>query len=116
MQDAILLVESLYDRNAIDNVKFSLSTKVADTICSGKPIIVVGNSQTGLVDYCLKNDIGLVFDESFDFSQGISLNITEEFFANMQKNNKYIFERDFNIQTNSNIFMEEIDDGQHTKK
>ena len=50
-KDSILLIEETRKNSNVDKVMFSLSTKTADSILSGKPLIIFANEETGLYSF-----------------------------------------------------------------
>ena len=57
--DALLIVESTKKRH-VRTVRYSLSTKVADCLASGKPILAYGGRDTGAMDFLSENKCALV--------------------------------------------------------
>ncbi len=57
--DLLLIVEG-FSKFAIRSTRFSLSTKVADALCSGANLFACGTSYSGAMDYLKKNDYASV--------------------------------------------------------
>lgn len=57
----LVIVES-FEKANVDAVKYSLSTKIADSLCSGIPILAYGASGTGAIDFLKDNQCAFVAD------------------------------------------------------
>ncbi len=72
----LLLVESFSKRNLID-IRYSLSTKVADYLYSGVPILAIGPSESGTIQYLKENNLAFVISRPTEFLNMLN-NITEQ--------------------------------------
>ncbi|NLB49830.1 MAG: hypothetical protein GX807_03360 [Erysipelotrichia bacterium] len=58
--DAVLVIESLNNKKAIKDVRFSLSTKVADALSSGKLVFGVGNTDCGAINFLSRHNCAVI--------------------------------------------------------
>jgi len=106
--DAVLLVEALTNRSAIRDVRYSLSTKTADSLASGKLCIGLGNKACGEMKYLSKNNCSLVATskkEIIEIIRKCLLNNDYDWTL-ISQNAENCIKRDFSIQKNSKIIKE----------
>lgn len=60
--DIVVIVEGFKKKN-IDNVRYSLSTKAADSLACGAQILVYGSGECGVIEYMLSTDSAAVCTE-----------------------------------------------------
>jgi len=60
--DYLIFLES-FDIGVKKYTKLSISTKIPEYLCLGKPIIAIGPSDIASINYLNKNDVALVLDE-----------------------------------------------------
>lgn len=105
---ALVYIESLKDKYA-DLVKFSMSTKSADYLCSGKPIIVYGNRSAGAISFMIANKCAPVavnhgqLVDLFKRVQSDSIN-PEQY----QMNSFLTAKKCFDVDIQSNHFLESV--------
>lgn len=56
------IIASGFEENDVEKSKYSLSTKVADCLASGSPIIAIGSGEDGAIEYLKKNKCAFVID------------------------------------------------------
>lgn len=56
--DIVVVVEG-FDKKDVDITRYSLSTKVADSLASGRFVLGYGSAECGAIDYLLKYECGL---------------------------------------------------------
>lgn len=60
-----LVIAESFDKSDSENVKYALSTKVADCLASGIPIVAIGSINSGAINYLYENKCALICsDES----------------------------------------------------
>jgi hypothetical protein len=57
--DLLVAVEG-FSKKSVKAVKYSLSTKTGDLLASGKPILVYGSEETGLLSFFIENKCGII--------------------------------------------------------
>lgn len=77
--DVVLHVESFCPVN-IENVKFGFSTKLADLICCGRPILVIGPRQNAGIEYLIEHRTGHVVYEKEELPKVVEALINDEFY------------------------------------
>lgn len=102
--DAVLLVEELFNKNNISKVKYSLSSKVADSLSSGKICVAIGNKNTGLINYFSLSKCGLIINEDND-PNIVLRNISNDYFLSVNKNIEQIYYKEFYSANVSNDFI-----------
>lgn len=105
----LLLVED-FERKYLKYTEYSLSTKVADSLLSGTPLIVAGNSNTGLLDYFSEKKFGLVIDELSDMNKEITVFFEKDDYSIYIKNAIEDAERKHNLEINNLIFKKIVKD------
>lgn len=55
-----LIIAEGFDEKDVGMVEYSLSTKVGDLLCSGRPIIAYGDMRCGSIGFLIENDVGYV--------------------------------------------------------
>lgn len=102
---ALLVVEG-FKENDVKMVEYSLSTKVGDSICFGKPIIVYGDIRCGAIDFLIEKKCGFVattIDELTSLLNDIK-NRTED--INVYKNQFDVAKECFSLEKQSKRFLE----------
>lgn len=96
----LLLVESFSKKN-IKDVKFSLSTKVADYISTGVPIIAVGPKGSGTIDFLEENNLAIVINKIDNFYDSFgSLNNRKNELSRVVSNALRISKEQFSLEVN----------------
>jgi len=76
-----LVVAESFDKLDSEKVKYALSTKVADCLASGIPIVAIGNADSGAINYLHENKCALICsDESelISFVENLDQNMSYE--------------------------------------
>jgi len=55
METDLLVIVEGFKKKDVRMVRYSLSTKVADTLASGRPILAYGDKETGALDFLIEN-------------------------------------------------------------
>lgn len=104
-KSVILLVESLDSKKNIEKVRYSLSTKVADSLSYCRPVIAIGNKETGMMSYLLKNNCCLCATTLDEIKHVLKMITVHDFNYNPYwLNSKKCIERDFDIGLNGKAF------------
>ena len=103
--DAILLAEELHNVRNINAVKYSLTTKIGDSLAYNKPKIFIGNSGTGLIDFALKNKCGFVITEKDDPVSVIE-GINYDMALRVHENSKVVYLNEFCSENSSKKFLD----------
>ena len=82
--DILIHAESM-DKENREKVKYSVSTKIADTLSCGRCLFAYGPSDVASIEYLKDNDCACVVTESDDLN-----NMLKEIIENAQKRQKYI--------------------------
>ena len=101
--DLLLVVEG-FSKNAIRSTKYSLSTKVADAVCSGANLFAYGTSESGAISYLKDNGCATVCCEK----EGLVVALNELLKdIKIQKNNydmSFIASKNHDLKNNNAIF------------
>lgn len=95
--DAILIVETLKNRNFINDVKYSLSTKVGDSLASGKIVVGVGNKECGSIDYLRRRDCAFVLKNKKEILEFSKSTFSTEVYKKLLANSRTALSDDFNL-------------------
>ena len=101
--DLLLFVESS-KKKYLSQTEYSLSTKIADYLSCGVPIFAYGPSNSGSISYLRENDCAVVCDKKTTLIDLLSKALDDvETRENAVNKGKRVFERDFNLERNSNL-------------
>lgn len=107
--DCLLLAEELSRKGIIKDVKYSLSTKVGDSLSFGIPIIAIGNIECGAIEFISKTKTGIVLSSKKDILN-FSLNqINSNMIETMMTNATNILKEEFNKEKCCNVFRNTVD-------
>lgn len=107
MQDAgaLIVVEDFKKKN-LNMVRYSLSTKIGDSLCSGRPIIAFGPNGAGAIDFLLENNAAYVATNNDELSELID-KILNGFNDKEIYNNQFKIAKDyFDVNIQSNKFID----------
>ena len=103
--DFILVVESLKNKKSISNVRFSLSTKFADSLGSGKIVFASGNIETGMMNYATRNECCITATTHEEIKKRIDeIFLNKIDYKNIGKNAALCLKNDFSILNSSKKF------------
>lgn len=83
--DLILMVEGFTKYNVL-NTRYSLSTKVADTLISGSNVFVYGSKECGMIQYLIEEDACMVCSDRDKLKKTLN-----EFIENVNLQEKYYY-------------------------
>lgn len=108
--DVVLIVESLDDKNSINDVKYSLSTKVADSLSYGKIVLGIGNKETGAMNYLIRNNCALVATSKKEL-EDILVHLKDDNLelSSIMSRAQKVFNEDFSLNNSCALFEREID-------
>ena len=69
--DILLHVEN-FDKANINNVKYSVSTKIPDLLASGKLLMAYGPKEVESINYIMRNNAGIIIDNVNDIANVLS--------------------------------------------
>ena len=99
--DLLLIVEG-FDRKSIKDVKYSLSTKVADSLSSGKLCFCYGDRDTGAMDFLLAHQLGVVVTKQNDLAEVLRKVLGDEGYRSSVIEREIEFAKDhFDLKKNS---------------
>lgn len=92
--DVVLHVES-FEEEAIETVRYSLSTKIIDCLQSGTQVIGIGPGEVASIRYLRKVDGAMVIDEQERIEQVVVtlINNQEQMLANARKTRSYAMQK-----------------------
>ena len=105
--DIVTVVEG-FDKKDVDITRYSLSTKVADSLASGRFVLGYGSPECGAIEYLLKNNCGLTCTSYEELRQKLPLIIND---VSFQKQAYEISERvshEHHTLKKSNAVFEEL--------
>ena len=110
LTDILLIVESLDDKKSIADVRYSLSTKVADSLSYGKIVLGIGDKETGAMDYLIRNNCALVATSKKEL-EDILVHLKDEKIelSSIMSRAQKVFNEDFSLNNSCAIFEEQID-------
>lgn len=75
--DALIHVEA-FDSESVDRVKNSISTKIADSLASGIPLLAYAPSHIASMQYLIRNDCAFVATDKDELMQKVELLLSDE--------------------------------------
>lgn len=102
--DAILIIESLTNKQSIKDVEYSLSTKVGDSLSYGKIIIGIGNERCGAISFLLRERCAIVLSSKKEINEYCINKIDVGFLKDLENNAKKLLQYDFNKEYNIELF------------
>ena len=108
--DVLLLVENFTKKN-INATKYSLSTKVADSIRSGVNLFGYGSSECGMIEYLVNNNACVVCDKKEALKEKLmQLLFDKTLSLKMYETAGYLSDNNHDLNKNGLIFLSLIDD------
>lgn len=74
--DALLHIEG-FDEASVDRVKYSVSTKIADSLASGIPLFAYGPENVASIQHIIRNDSGIVATNKGELKEKLQLLFTD---------------------------------------
>jgi len=111
--DCILIAEELSKKRIIDNIKYSLTTKLADSLYYQKPLMAIGNAESGIISFLINNPCSFVatdtkgiFEHLDTFYDLNKRNERQKLFKLHAENGFEIYNRLFTTDATSKVFKE----------
>jgi len=107
--DCLIIAEELSKKKIIRDVKYSLSTKVGDSLSFGIPIIAIGNIECGTIEFIKNTNTGIVLGTKKDISSFSFDGISSSVIQIMLDNAKNILAKEFNKEKSCETFKKIVD-------
>ena len=105
---AINIVASGFDKADIESTRYSLSTKIADSLVSSGPIIAIGPKGDGAIDYLRDKNCAIVLDNKIiDVEQLKTFLGDKDLLRSISSNAKEVYNRFHNLEKNRKRFENE---------
>lgn len=114
--DGVIIAEELSNKNIIKDVKYSLSTKVGDSLSFGVPIIAVGNIECGAIEFIKKTNTGIVLTSKKDISRFSFADLDFNDIKAMINNSALLLDKEFNKGESCNTFEKIVKTALELKK
>ena len=109
ISDLVLVVEG-FDKESINKVRYSLSTKAADALSSGAAILTYGDKQCGAVEYMAAANASVVCTDSAQLESMIkSLFSDIELQKRLYNRSKAVSERNHTLEVSTGVFESLVD-------
>lgn len=105
--DITVVAEGFLQKD-VDLTRYSLSTKVADSLASGRFVLGYGSPECGAIEYLLKNDCGLTCTSYEELSQKLPLIINDISFQKCAYETSERVCREHHTLEKSNAVFEEL--------
>ena len=104
----VIVAESIKNKRAISDVAYSLSTKVADSLASGLPIVALGNKKCGAIDFFKRHSCAIVLEDVKDIYRFSNTNLENIALKEQIKKQHEVFVNLFDKQKNTVVFEKSI--------
>ena len=101
---ALLIVEGM-NKDYLRFVEYSLSTKVGDTLCFGKPVIAAGNKDAGAITFLTEKKACWTATTEDELRNIITNLASERYDSNVFERQYLIANECFSVDTQSSIFL-----------
>jgi hypothetical protein len=102
---ALLITES-FSKHDLISTAYSLSTKVADCLASGKPVFAYGPSEAGFMDYLLSEDCACCCLNKEQLHDKLKICLFDQNYRDKLCNNELnVFKKNHSYDRNSTLFL-----------
>ncbi len=106
--DCLIIAEELSKKRTISDVKYSLSTKVGDSLSFGMPIVAIGNAECGAIEFIKNANAGIVLETKEDILN-FSIDKLDSSVIKQKIDNAKKLLKEFNKQKSCDIFKSVVD-------
>lgn len=106
--DCVIIAEEISNKNTIKDVRYSLSTKVGDSLSFGIPILAVGNAECGAIEFIKKTHTGIVLENKKEISQFSFGDLDFNGIKTMINNCAHLLSEEFNKDKSCGVFEEVV--------
>lgn len=108
--DILVIVEG-FKKKHVDNTRYSLSTKAADSLCSGAAILVYGSSECGVIEYMQQTDAAAVCTDKRQLESCIRRLIEDkDYQRSMYDAAKRVSEKNHMLAESNAVFEKVVED------
>lgn len=104
---AFNVVASGFGKKDIEATRYSLSTKIADSLVSSGPIIAIGPKDDGAIDYLKENECAIVLSGSTDMNSLKEKLANIDYLNEISKKASCVYNKNHDLQLNRSKFEEE---------
>lgn len=97
--DVLLFVES-FDKKTIQRIQRSMSTKIADSLCSGIPLLAYGPSSVNSMNYLMTNDCAICATNKNELSKSLKLILDKDIRISLKEKQLLVAKKNHNLNTN----------------
>jgi len=108
--DVLIIVEGFKHKHVVVT-RYSLSTKVADSLQSGVPVLAYGSDECAVINYLRDNDCAAVCSDNNELEKTIRNLLTDEEYQKRLYNNALeIIRKNHNLEKSNKIFEDLVDE------
>lgn len=102
------IIASGFSKQNLEDSRYSLSTKVADSLISAGPIIAIGPDGDGAIDYLKERNCAIILNnQNIDVDDLAKALLDSQYLANISKTATNVYNKEHNIENNRQYFEQE---------